>query len=129
MAAWIETANGTALPPPELGSGGITISTFVDGGRNTNGDFIGSVVGEDKLKIECSFIDLSPEEMMRFLRIFDRSRGGHFINTFRVFDPRVNDFRLLRMYVGDRSGTPYIVNKQTMRPDCWRGVTANLIQV
>ncbi len=129
MAGWIETSNGIELPAPELGSGGTTISTFVDGGRNTNGDFIGAVVGEDKLKIECNFRMLSPEEMMRLLGIFDRSRGGHFVNTFKVFDPRVNDFRLLRMYVGDRSGTPYNVNKYTLRPEYWDNVTANLIQV
>ena len=41
--AWIETAGGVALPAPEMGSGGVTISTVVDGGRNANGDFIGAL--------------------------------------------------------------------------------------
>ena len=38
--------------------------------------------------------------MMNLLKLFDRKRGGKFINTFRVFDPRVNDFVYMDMYVG-----------------------------
>ena len=127
--AWVETAGGVALPPPVLGSGNISISTMVDGGRNANGDFIGQVVGDDKLKLEMNFLDLSPVEFMNLLKIFDRKQGGRFVNTFRVFDPRVNNFVYMDMYVGDRSGTPYLVNPQTMRPAFWRDVKANLIQV
>lgn len=127
--AWIETSGGIALPAPELGSSGVTITTLVDGGRNTKGDFVGSVVGEDKLKVALSFGHLSPAEMQSLLQIWDRNQGGHFINTFRVFDPRVNDFVYLQMYVGDRTGTPYIVDATTMRPSFWRDVKANLIQV
>lgn len=127
--AWIETASGIALPTPALDSGRVTISTIVDGGRNVEGNFIGSVVGDDKLKIECKFNVLSPVEMQNLLTIFDRQQGGHFTNTFRVFDPRVNDFVYMEMYVGDRSGTPYMVNKKTMSPSFWHSVQANLIQV
>lgn len=97
--AWIETADGIAVPPPALGSGTVTISSAVDGARNGNGDFIGQIIGDDKFKIECSFQLLYPEEMMNLLKIFDRRRGGKFINTFRVFDPRVNDFVYMDMYV------------------------------
>lgn len=127
--AWIETASGIALPTPAFGSGKTIISTVVDGGRNTEGNFIGSVVGDDKLKIECTFKALTPEQMMNLLKIFDRKQGGRFVNTFRVFDPRVNDFVYMEMYVGDRSGTPYLVNPNTMRPSYWTDVQANLIQI
>ena len=127
--AWIETSGGIALPTPALDSGKVTISTIVDGGRNVEGNFIGSVVGDDKLKVECKFNILYPDQMMNLLKIFDRKQGGHFVNTFRVFDPRVNGFVFMDMYVGDRSGTPYMVNKQTMQPSFWRNVQANLIQV
>lgn len=127
--AWIETASGIELPTPAFGSGKTIISTIVDGGRNTEGNFIGSVVGDDKLKIECTFSALTPEEMRNLLRIFDRKQGGRFVNTFRVFDPRVNDFVYMEMYVGDRSGTPYLIDPNTMRPSFWTNVQANLIQV
>lgn len=127
--AWIETSNGVALPPPAMGSGTVTISTIVDGGRNTNGDFIGSVVGGDKLKVNMSFKVLTNDQIMTLLRIFDREQGGRFVNRFRVFDPRINDFRWLDMYVGDRSGTPYMVNPDTMKPSFWTDIQANLIQI
>jgi hypothetical protein len=127
--AWIETAGGIALPPPELGSCGVTISTMVDGARNGNGDFIGQVVGDDKLKIEVSFGMLTPSEMQTLLSLFDRKRGGKFINTFRVFDPRVNDFVYMDMYVGDRSGTPVRIDAARWLPGAWKSVKANLIQV
>lgn len=64
VLAWVETAKGIALPPPLLGSGNISISTLVDGGRNGNGNFIGQVVGDDKLKLEMSFPALSPAEFI-----------------------------------------------------------------
>lgn len=117
------------MPAPALGSGQITISTLVDGGRNANGDFIGSVIGNDKLKLQMQWDLLTPEQMKNLLQLFDRPQGGHFVNTFRVFDPRINDYAYLQMYVGDRIGTPYIVNKATMRPAYWQGVQANLIEV
>ena len=103
--AWIETAGGIALPPPELGSCGVTISTMVDGARKGSGDFI------------------------TLLSLFDRKRGGKFINTFRVFDPRVNDFVYMDMYVGDRSGTPVRIDAARWLPGAWKSVKANLIQV
>lgn len=127
--AWIETDGGVAIPAPDLGSSKISISTLVDGGRNQNGNFIGQVIGDDKLKVEIKFTMLSSEEMMNFLKIFDRRQGGSFINRFRILDPRTNNLTYLTMYVGDRSGTPYMVNPQSLRPSFWKDVTANLIQV
>lgn len=125
--AWIETASGIALPAPEMGSGGVTIATVVDGGRNANGDFIGSVVGDDKLKIEMSFEMLTVQQMKQLLRVFDRRQGGSFVNRFRVYDPRVADFVWMEMYVGDRSGVPLVLENGV--PKAWQQVKANLIQV
>ncbi len=125
---WITTEGGIILPPPVLGSGRISISTMVDGGRNTQGVFVGSVIGDDKLKIEMDLGDLSPAEFRKFLAIFDRKQGGKFVNTFRVYDPRINDFRNITMYVGDRAGTPYLVGVNGL-PLCIKDVQANLIEV
>lgn len=125
--AWIETNTGVVLPAPEMGSGGITIATVVDGGRNANGDFIGSVVGEDKLKIDMNFEMLSPQQMQQLLAVFDRRQGGSFVNRFRVFDPRVRDFVWMDMYVGDRTGVPLVLGNGV--PTAWSQVKANLIQI
>lgn len=128
MANWITTSTGIALPAPTLGSGKVAISTIVDGGRNTQGVFVGSVIGSDKLKIEMNLAQLSPQQFADFLAIFDRSRGGSFVNTFRVYDPRVNDFRQIKMYVGDRSGTPHMLDANGV-PLLFKDVQANLIEV
>lgn len=127
--AWIQTTGGVVLPAPAMGSNKISISTLVDGGRNTQGKFVGSVIGDDKLKIDLQWDILSPEQFMALLSIFDRKKGGKFVNDFIVYDPRYNDFRTITMYVGDRSGTPYLVGKNTMRPQWITEVTANLIEV
>lgn len=127
--AFVETTAGIALPCPAFESGQYTIATNVDGARNANGTFVGQVVGDDKLKIEMSFKYLTPEEMQRWLAIFDRKQGGKFVQEFRVFDPRVNDFVNMNMYVGDRSGRPYRINATTFRPEFWVDVKGNLIEV
>jgi len=130
--------NGIAFPCPAIGSGGLTISTLVDSGNNANGKFFGTVIGEDKLRYELSFASLTPTQFRQFLNLFDRSRGGHFVQEFRVFDPRVfdpaitadpnNGFVTMEMYVSDRSGRPLRLDGD-FRPTQWMDVKASLTQV
>lgn len=127
--AWIETQSGIALPAPELGSGGVSFATLVDGGRNAQGSFIGSVIGDDKMTIDISYGHLTPDEFQNFLKIFDREQSGHFVNVFRVYDPRVQDWVYKTMYVGDRSGTPYAVSPSAFTPGYWKNVKGKLIEV
>lgn len=129
MAAFVQTAEGILLPTPMLGSGNTIVATNVDGSRNESGNFIGQVVGNDKLKIEMSFAYMTPEQFQEFLTIWDREQGGKFVNDFIVFDPRVNDFVTKKMYVGDRNGRPCMLNPTTFRPKYWTDIKANLIEV
>jgi len=126
--AYIETLGGLEIVPAH-GSGKFTIATNVDAARNELGNFIGQVVGDDKLKIEVSFKYMTPEQLQELLRIWDRSQGGAFVNKFRVYDPRVNDFVVKTMYVGDRSGRPYHLNPRTGKPNFFVDIQANLIEV
>lgn len=128
MAGYIETLGGFPIVPA-FDSGGFIIATNVDGARNESGNFIGQVVGDDKLKIEVAFKHMTPEKLQELLKIWDRKQGGSFVNKFLVFDPRVNDFVVKTMYVGDRSGRPYTINPTTMRPNFWVDIKANLIEV
>ena len=43
--------------------------------------------------------------------------------------PNVNDFVNMKMYVGDRTGRPLMVDRNSFRPTAWVDVSANLIQV
>lgn len=128
MKGYIETLGGLPIVPA-FDSGGFVIATNVDGARNESGNFIGQVVGSDKLKVECSFKYMEPEQLQELLKIWDRTQGGSFVNKFKVFDPRVNDFVVKTMYVGDRSGRPYRINPHTMRPEFFVDIKANLIEV
>lgn len=127
--AWITTDGGVALPYPETGSGGVSIATMFEGGRNSNGVVRGQVVGDDKLSIDLNLFDLPPEVAQNILRIWDRNRGGEFFNKWRVFDPRVNDFVYLEMYVSDRKLTPGLVNGKTDKPLFWKELSFSLVEV
>lgn len=129
MHEWIQTSGGIVLPDLLLGSNKVSISTMVDGGRNTQGNFVGSVLGNDKLSIDLSFVDLTPTEMMNFLKIFDRAQGGSFINNFIVLDPRTNTWVTKKMYVGDRSGRPLRLDPSTGKPTGWAEVETKLVEV
>lgn len=126
---WIQTENGIELPCPLYGSSGISISTIVDGGRNALGRFVGSVIGDDKLSIDLEFTDLTPEQMRTFLNLFDRSARGQFVNRFKVFDPRLNDWVMKEMYVGDRSGRPLLLDPNSGKPLYWCDVKTKLVEV
>lgn len=121
--------NGVAIPAPSYGSGGFSLSTLVDGGRNMEGNFIGSVIGDDKLKIEITFPAMTTSELSRFLSIFDRRQGGSFTNWFNVYDPALGRRRDALMYVGDRSGRPFRLDRITSNPEMFLDVKANLIEV
>ena len=128
--AWVTTTSGIAIPEPAFDSGNVTISTLVNAGRNANGEFIGQVVGNDKLKIELNWGVLSPTQFKALLALFDRNQGGKFVNTFSVYDPRTMSYRNRTMYVGDRSGHPIMVaNPGSGHPKWWVDVQANLIEV
>jgi hypothetical protein len=128
--AWVKTASGIEIPEPAFDSGQVTISTLVNAGRNANGKFVGQVIGGDKLKIEMNWSVLSPEQFKALLRIWDRSQGGSFVNTFTVYDPRTMTYRSVKMYVGDRNGTPIMVDAPgTGHPKWWTNIQANLIEV
>lgn len=126
--SFIRTAGGVELPSPIIDGCGYTISTLVDGGRNTDGFFIGSTIGNDKTKIEINFNVLEPDQMAALLGLFDRSRGGSFVNKFWVWDPSRQDFVLKEMYVGDRTGTPIVLDWSAGRPFAWKNVKASLIE-
>lgn len=122
--AFIQTESGLVLPSSLTDGCSYSIATAVDGARNAKNDFVGSVVGSDKLKIENT-LELSPEEMQILLSVFDRDRGGHFIQRFRIYDPRISGFTFKTMYVGDRTGTPVVLGDT---PTHWKNVKFSLVE-
>lgn len=100
---------------PQYGSGSFTIATTVTEARNAKNNFVGATVGQDKYKVELAWSVLPADQAALLFSRFDRSRGGKFINTFRVYDARTNDWVTLKMYVSDRTGSPMMMNNGSAR--------------
>ena len=124
---WVTHSSGFEIPDPAFDSGNVTISTLVNAGRIASGKFVGQVIGYDKMKIEMNWSVLEPDQMQRLLALFDKRQGGRFVNTFTVFNPATGRYETKRMYVGDRSGKPLMVDNG--QPTYWGDVTADLIEV
>lgn len=119
------------MPARAYGSGEFEVETLVDGGRDGNGFFVGSVIGEDKCKLSCAYPPLSNELAHIVFSAFHRPSGGKFVVWAKFYDIRINDVVIKEMYVGNRKGAPIkwgddiVPNSKTL----WLGVEANLIEV
>ena len=119
------------MPARAYGSGTFEVQTIVDSGRSADGFLIGSIIGEDKCKINCEYPPLTTELAHLVFSTFHRPTGGKFIVWVKFFDPRVNGVVVKRMYVGNRKGNPvqWGPNINPSPQAKWLGVEANLIEV
>lgn len=113
---------------PSSDSGTLYIQTMVDAGRDMNGNTVGQPIGSDKIKYEISNAMLTDAEFHRLLLYFDRAQGGAFVNIFKVYDPRVQDFVEKTMYIGNRQGRPFKADSGG-NILYWRDTTLNIIEV
>lgn len=126
--ALIKTMDGRDLPALIFDGCSYTVATSVDGGRNTDGLFIGSTVGDDKSKWDLNFGLLTPDQMSNLLGLFDRTRGGHFVNRFLVWDASLKEYVPRELYVADRVGTPIVLDYDLGIPTVWKNVKTSLIE-
>lgn len=113
---------GRPLPNPNYKNYKVTIATLVNDARNVDGVLIGQRIGRDQVKLEIDWDHLTQEEWSAILNIFDKN----FVNDVTYFDPVIGRTRTRRMYVGDRSGTPFNPD-QLYNPRHWISCKANLI--
>jgi hypothetical protein len=91
---------------------------------------IGNLIGEDKMKLDITYPPLDSEQLGELLRLFDRQSGGSFINNVRFYDPRTNKRITKRMYVGERTYSPYIQpNPAVGTGALYDNITINLVEV
>lgn len=125
-----KTSNGVWVDLPVPKKDGVTyeIQTVVDDARDASGTFIGSTVGQDKIKLNISYPPLDDDELRKILSVFDRERGGKFRVYVRFYDPRVGARTTRYMYVGDRSFDPWKIDGNG-KPVKWMNCKCNLIEV
>ena len=112
------------LPFAAYESGKQTIATIVDQARTADGIMRGSVIARAN-KIELKWAVLSCEAWSDICRFFDK----HFYFNARYYDMEANTFKTKRMYVGDRSAQPFIVDADSGKPTYWLNCEANIIGV
>lgn len=125
-----KTATWKELPVPAEGGVTMEIQTIVDDARNATGNFIGTPVGQDKVKLNIKYPPLDDAELQSVLAPFDRERGGTYKVFVEYYDPRTRTRMVRQMYVGDRSFDPWIVESARVgRPKKWINCQCNLIEV
>lgn len=113
--------NGNPLPPPKRGLK-MTVSTFVDAGRNANAEVVGQRIGRDQYKLDgLEWSWLTAEDWSYILSLL---KNFYVYVTFT--DPVENKPITLLMYPGDRSAEPYWVDEDG-KPTHYRNCKVNLI--
>ena len=117
-------SNSIQLPFAAYESGKQTVATVVDQGRTVDGIVRGSVVAK-ATKIELKWAVLTPETWAQICNFFDK----HFYFNARYYDMTKNAFVTKKMYVGDRSAQPFIIDDVTGKPTYYLNCEANIIGV
>lgn len=112
------------LPYAAYESGKQTIATIVDQARTADGIVRGSVIAKAS-KIELKWNVLTPEGWASICNFFDK----HFYFNVNYLDMTTNTFKTKKMYVGDRSAQPFLIDTETGKPTYYLNCEANIIGV
>ena len=113
-----------AVPFAAYESGKQTIATVVDQARTADGIVRGSVIARAN-KIELRWAVLTPETWASICTFFDK----HFYFNATYYDMSANAFKTKKMYVGDRSAQPFMMDAVTGKPIYYLDCQANIIGV
>lgn len=115
------TINGKPFPFPKRGLG-VTVSTIVNSGRAANGRVIAQRIGRDQQKLNNTvwpYLDAKTwSEMLQEFEKFDLEVSYP--------DPVTNNWVTRKMYPGDRSAEPYMLDENGM-PTFYINCSCNLI--
>ena len=112
------------LPFAANESGKQTIATVVDQARTADGIVRGSVIARAN-KIELKWAVLTPETWAEICTFFNK----HFYFNAYYYDMQLNAFTTKKMYVGDRSAQPFLMDSETGKPKYYLDCEANIIGV
>lgn len=95
-------------PIPDSSDYNATSSDVVDSGRNTQAEWVGSVVREDMAKAEMVWKYISAEDWSYILKLFISKYGGSFVNEVTFFSQTTNDWETRKMYPSDRTAGMFL---------------------
>lgn len=119
------TINGMQCPYPKRGLELMTM-TLVDSARNADGVVVGQKIGRDQYKLNSlEWPALSATQWAQILKQF---ASGFYVNV--TFPDMVNNtWKTLKMYPGDRSAEPYMIDDNTGLPSIYINCKVNIIDV
>lgn len=113
----------TTIPYPKRGLS-IDTMTIVDSARNANGVVVGQKIGRDQSKLNSlEWPYLSAADWQSILQLFE----PNFYVFVQYPDPVTGAFIVRRMYPGDRSAEPFMVDTSTGLPKSYVNCKVNLI--
>ena len=112
------------LPYAAYGSGKQTVATVVDQARTADGIVRGSVVATAS-KLALTWKCLSPDVWRGICAFFRR----HFYFDATYLDMETDTFVTKKMYVGDRSALPLMIDDVTGKPIYYLDCQANIIGI
>lgn len=114
--------NGYDFPCPAVGFQ-YTISTAVNGGRNTNNAVIGQRVGRDLFKLDAmNWKALEPEVWQMMLKAVEPFYIPVTFEDYRTGEPIT-----IIMYPGDRTAKPLFVDGNTHKVTKYENCSFNLV--
>ena len=114
---------GTDLPNPSTYKP--SLATVVDGGRNVNGVFIGSVVRNSIEKIAVGWNVLTMAEWASILELFNEDNVGQFVNEVTYFS-ELGVRKTADFYVTDRSAGALKIDDDGVA--YWSGPSFSLVE-
>lgn len=117
-------ADSIQIPFAAYESGKQTIATIVDQARTADGIVRGSVIAKAN-KIELKWAVLSPEVWSDICTFFN----NHFYFNATYYDMQTNSMQTKKMYVGDRSAQPFLMDSVTGKPTYYLNCEANIIGI
>lgn len=113
--------NGKSFPSPDKGLG-FEVATYVNAGKNANGEFVGQKIGRDQYKIDgLQWYMLDAATWSAILKEFDK-----FVVTVTFPDMVKNEMITLQMYPGNRTAQPEVVDANGM-PTMYKQCKVNII--
>ena len=115
-----------AFPEPSTYSS--QCSTIVDGGRNVEGKYIGSVIRYDVAKISLTWKFISVENWATLLSKFSKPPVGDFVRTITFYLQDTGTWETRQMYVSDRKANVF-KRDNAGNIEGWTDVSLSLIEV
>lgn len=121
------SVGGYDFPEPSTYDG--NTATLVDGGRNTRGVQVGTVIRDDVAKVTLTWRYLTVGQWSKINKCFAEKHGGKFYNNVTFFDQTAGGYVTRKMYISDRTAGMWRRDHETGEVLGWTNCSLSLVEV